>query len=111
MQESKWTFLTNHARVLVYIAKHPQSTARQIAQEIGITERAIQKIIADLEADGYITRHREGRCNRYTIHHQLPMRHRLEREYAIADLLLALGCKLKITSKKEGEDVKKSDLH
>ncbi len=111
MQKGRWTFLTNHARVLIYIAKHPQSTARQIAQEVGITERAIQKIIADLEVDGYITRHREGRCNRYTVHPQLPMRHRLEREHAIGDLLLALGCKLKITSKKEGGNVKENGLH
>ena len=94
MQIGEWTFLTNRGRVLVHIAKHPRITTREIAQEAGITERAIQKIIADLEAGGYVARHREGRRNHYTVHPELPMRHRMEHEHAVADLLLALGCNL-----------------
>jgi biotin operon repressor len=105
LHKGEWTFLTNYGRVLAYIAKHPQTTTREIAQEAGITERAIQKIIADLEANGYIARHREGRCNRYTIHPELPMRHPLERDHAVGDLLLALGCNLR---KKEIAEINRS---
>lgn len=91
MRKGEWTFLTNHGRVLAYIAKHTQSTTQVIAQEAGITLRAVQKIIADLEAGGYITRQKEGRRNRYNINPDLPMRHRLEREHVIGDILQALG--------------------
>jgi len=94
LQKGEWTFLTNNGRALIYIAKHPRTTTREIAQEANITERAIQKIIADLEASGYIARHKEGRRNHYTVHPELPMRHRLEREHAVGELLLALGCDL-----------------
>ncbi|MBM3142597.1 MAG: winged helix-turn-helix transcriptional regulator [Chloroflexi bacterium] len=94
LKRREWTFLTNHGRVLAYLAKHPRATAREIAQEVGVTERAIQKVIFDLDRGGYIVRHREGRGNRYTIHPELPMRHRLEREHAVGKLLLALGCDL-----------------
>ena len=92
MIKREWTFLTNHGRVLAYLAKQPRATTREIAQEAGMTERAIQKVIYDLEAGGYIVRHREGRGNRYTIHPELPMKHRMEREHAVGNLLLALGC-------------------
>ena len=92
MIKREWTFLTNHARVLVYLAKHPRATTREIAQQAGITERAIQKMILDLENKGYISHRREGRSNSYTIHAELPMRHLLEREHAVVDLLTALGC-------------------
>ena len=86
-----WTFLTYHGRVLVYLVKHPQATCREIAQEAGVTERAIQKIIHDLIADGYIIRRKVGRGNKYQIHPELPMRHNMEREHAVGDLIRALG--------------------
>ena len=91
MKKGEWTFLTNHGRVLAYIAKHPQSTTQEIAQEAGITLRAVQKIITELESRGYLARKKEGRRNRYTVNPLLPMRHRLEREYAVGDILQALG--------------------
>lgn len=91
MKKGEWTFLTNHGRVFVYIAKHPQSTTQEMAQEAGITLRAVQKIITELEAGGYIVRHKEGRCNRYSVYSEMPMRHRLEREHAVGDILQALG--------------------
>jgi DNA-binding MarR family transcriptional regulator len=91
LKKGEWTFLTNHGRVLAYIAKHPQSTTQEIAQEAGITLRAVQKIIAELEASGYLARHKEGRCNRYSVHPEIPMRHRLEREHPVGDILIALG--------------------
>lgn len=93
-QRPEWTFLTNHGHVLTHMAKYPQSTIREMAATVGITERATQKIIAALEADGYVARHKKGRCNNYTINPDLPMRHRMEQEHAVRDLLLALGCKL-----------------
>jgi DNA-binding MarR family transcriptional regulator len=92
LKKHDWTFLTNHGRVLIYLTKQPQTTTREIAQEVGVTERAIQKVIYDLEADGYIIRHRKGRSNSYTLHPELPMRHRMEREYSVGNLLAALGC-------------------
>jgi predicted ArsR family transcriptional regulator len=94
MKKREWAFLTNHGLVLAYLAKHPRATAREVAQKVGVTERTVQKVISDLEAGGYVVRHREGRGNRYTVHPELPMRHRMEREYAVGSLLLALGCDL-----------------
>ena len=91
MRKGEWTFLTNHGRVLAYLAKHPQSTTQEIAQKARITLRAVQKIIAELEAGGYIARKKEGRRNRYTVNAMLPMRHRLERNHAVGDILQALG--------------------
>jgi len=91
LKKGDWTFLTDYGRVLVYILKHPQTTTRKIAEKVGVTERTIQKIIAALEADGYIARHKEGRRNSYAVHTELPMRHRLERDHAVGELLLAMG--------------------
>jgi DNA-binding IclR family transcriptional regulator len=86
----QWTFLTYHGRVLVYIAKHPQATCREIAREVDITERAVQKIIYDLVAEGYAVRHKIGRSNTYTVHPELPMRHHLEQEHSVGAILDAL---------------------
>jgi hypothetical protein len=86
-----WTFLTNHAHVLVCIADDPDTRGRDIAERVGITERAAQAIIADLVADGYVTRTRVGRRNRYEIHPDLPLRHPLEADHSIGELLSMLG--------------------
>lgn len=94
VQHGHWTFVTNHGRVLSLITKQPRMTTREIAEKIGITERAVQKIVAALEADGYIVRHKEGRGSRYEIHPDLPMRHPLERDHPVSDLLIAVGCNL-----------------
>lgn len=91
MQSPQWTFLTNHGRVLSYLAKNSQATTREIAQEIGITERAVQQIIRDLDQGGYIVKHKVGRCNNYSIRPLMPLRHRMDREYAVGNLLVALG--------------------
>ena len=87
MKRGEWTFLTNHGRVLAFIAKNPQSTTQEITQEAGITLRTVQKIITELEAAGYINRQKEGRRNRYTVNAWLPMRHQLERDHALGDIL------------------------
>jgi hypothetical protein len=94
MNKGDWTFLTNHGRVLIYVAKHPLTTAREMAQVAGITERTVQKIVADLVRGGYMVAHRQGRCNRYTVHPERPMRHDMERAFAVGDLMKSLGCQL-----------------
>lgn len=90
MEKGRWTFISNHGRVFVYIARNPRSTTELISREVGLSQRGVQKIIADLEAAGYVARHKEGRCNRYIVHPELPMRHKLERDHAVGDLLTAL---------------------
>ena len=82
-----WTFLTNHARVLVKIARNPQSRLRDLAVSIGITERAAQSIVNDLEAAGYITRTRVGRRNHYSIDFDRPFRHPADADFGIKGLL------------------------
>ena len=89
--KSNWTFLSNHGRVFVYLSKNPSSTTEKISREVGLSLRGVQKIITDLEAAGYVARHKEGRCNHYTIHAEMPMRHRLEQNHSVGDILLALG--------------------
>jgi predicted DNA-binding transcriptional regulator YafY len=87
----EWTFLTNHALVLSFIAKQPRITARELATLIGITERAVRRVIADLDAYGYISKKREGRGIRYRINPDLSLRHDTYQEVAIGDFLEALG--------------------
>jgi len=89
----EWIFLTNHALVLSYIAHYPRITGRDLANTIGITERATRKIIADLLEAGYIAKKREGRQNRYRVNPRLTLRHPSYRETAVGDLLQALGWK------------------
>jgi|PlaIllAssembly_1097288.scaffolds.fasta_scaffold176225_2 Mn-dependent DtxR family transcriptional regulator len=91
MKKGGWTFLTSHGMMLIYITRHPQSTTEEIAHEVGVTLRTVQKIISDLEAEGYIKRLKKGRCNNYIVNPELPMRHRLVQEFAIGDVLSALG--------------------
>ena len=83
----RWTFLSNHAQVLLCIAKNPAITTREIGQRVGITERAAQKIIQDLEQAGYLVRHREGRRNRYELFLDRPLRHPAQKGLTIRDLL------------------------
>ena len=91
---SEWTFLTNHSQVLLCVARNgtkERLTAREIAEIVGITERAVQRILEDLESAGYISRFRDGRNNRYEIHPELPMRHPAQRGRAVKDLLELLS--------------------
>lgn len=82
-----WTFLTNHAHVLLCLARDPSARMRDIAAAVGITERAVQRIIAELEGDGYIERIRKGRRNTYQVHERLPLRHPIEQHRRISDLI------------------------
>jgi hypothetical protein len=88
---SGWTFLTNHARVLAAIAQNPGVRVRDIAARCLLTERAVQKIIADLEADGYLTHTRNGRSNRYEIPAGTALRHPADTGPTVADLLAILA--------------------
>ena len=70
-----WTFLSNHANVLLCIAEEPEIRLREVAARVGITERAVQRIVADLEEGGYLSRKRKGRRNQYDLHPDRPLRH------------------------------------
>lgn len=82
-----WTFLTNHAHVLLAIAREPTARLRDVAQSVGVTERAAQAIVADLEAAGYLHRARVGRRNHYTVNPAGHFRHPAEADRRIGDLL------------------------
>jgi DNA-binding transcriptional ArsR family regulator len=84
---SEWTFLTNHAHVLLCVVRDPEVRLRDVADAVGITERAAQRIVGDLVEAGYLERTREGRRNRYRLHDELPLRHPLERDHAVGEIL------------------------
>jgi len=85
-----WTFLTNHAHVLLVVRHHPKSRLQDIARAVGVTVRAVQLILADLEEAGYLQRTRVGRRNEYVVLGG-PMRHPLEQGHAVEELFVALG--------------------
>ena len=87
VERDGWTFLTNHGHVLVCLAADPDVLLRDVAAHTGITERAVQQIVADLEAAGVITRSRVGRRNRYTIRRTRAFRHPLEAGVTVGDLV------------------------
>lgn len=82
-----WTFLTNHTHVLLCIRHDPDSRLRDIATQVGITERATQSIVSDLVDAGYLRRERLGRRNRYHLRAARPLRHPLESRHTIGELL------------------------
>ncbi len=90
MPKPEWTFLTNHAQVFLCIAHNDHITAREIATIVGITERAVQRIIEDLVKAEYIHRFRDGRSNRYRISLDMPLRHPAQRGQPVRDLLALL---------------------
>jgi DNA-binding Lrp family transcriptional regulator len=86
-QESRWNFFTNHAHILIYLEAHPDQTLRRVASAIGITERAVQRIVAELEDGGYLKRAKVGRQNKYEIIGDTPLRHSQESHRTIKELL------------------------
>ena len=86
-----WSFLTNHAQVLLCIAQDPGVRLREIGDAVGITERAAHRIVVELAAAGYISRKRNGRRNHYTIKSHLPLPDPLANEQKIGDLLAILA--------------------
>ena len=86
-RERRWSFVTNHARVLAYIASDPNARLRDIAAAVGVTERTAAQIVNDLEQAGYLSKTREGRRNRYQVHAELPLRHPQHRHHTVGDLI------------------------
>jgi hypothetical protein len=86
-----WRFVTNHAHVLACIAADPDARLRDIATTVGITERTAAQIVGDLEHDGYLTKTRVGRRNRYAIHSDLPLRHPQHRHHTAGELIAFLA--------------------
>jgi DNA-binding MarR family transcriptional regulator len=82
-----WRFVTNHTQVLLCIARDSDARLRDIAETVGITERAVQRIVADLVQDGFVTRERVGRRSRYTLNREVRMRHPSQFEHEIGELL------------------------
>ena len=86
-KDAPWTFLTNHSHVLLCLADDSEMRMRDVAAKVGITERAVQRIISDLVESGYLQREREGRSNKYRIQEDMHLRHRIEHEKTIRDLI------------------------
>jgi DNA-binding Lrp family transcriptional regulator len=85
-----WTFLSNHGHVLLTIAADPGVRIRDIAEQVGITERAAQRIVRDLVEEGYLEATRVGRRNEYRVNGELPLRHPAWRDHPVGDLVRAL---------------------
>ena len=83
----RWSFVTNHAHVLEAIATDPTIRLRDIAVDVGITERTAAQIVNDLEEAGYLTRTRDGRRNLYEVHEDLPLRHPRHRHHTVGELI------------------------
>lgn len=86
-EDSSWTFLTNHAQVLLGISHNPDVRLRDLAQHVGITERAAQRIVVDLVDAGYVKRLRKGRRNHYVINPRVEMRHAAQEGQPVGQLL------------------------
>ncbi len=84
---AEWTFLTNHTHTLLCIARDPGIRLRDVAQRVGVTERAAQRIVSDLVEAGYLDRIREGRRNTYRIRADRPMRHPVEHGHRVGEIL------------------------
>ena len=82
-----WTFLSNYAHVLVYLAEHPDARLREVAEEVGITERSAMRLITHLDDAGILTREKYGRRNHYTIDMDAPLRHPIEAHCTVGSLL------------------------
>ena len=91
--DAHWTFLTNHTHVLVLLSRNPRLVLREVALQVGITERAVQRIIAELETAGVIEREKIGRQNHYRIRGKQPLRHAATCHCTIGELLALINGK------------------
>ncbi len=89
-EKPAWDFITNHGGVLLAVFRQPRITAREISQELGITERAVLRIVAELDEADYITRTRQGRANTYTVNQDRPLHGPMLKDIAVGDLLSIL---------------------
>jgi DNA-binding MarR family transcriptional regulator len=90
-KQTNWTFLTNHTHVLICISRNSDVLLKDVADFVGITERAVQRIVQDLEEAGYLERIREGRRNRYKLKTAMPLRHPIESHRKISELIKLVG--------------------
>ncbi|MEM7227464.1 MAG: winged helix-turn-helix domain-containing protein [Planctomycetota bacterium] len=90
-EHTSWTFLTNHSHVLICLYREPNLRVRDVAERVGITQRAVQRIIVDLVDAGILVRHREGRRNVYEVNATIPLRHPVEAHRLVADLVQMVG--------------------
>jgi len=86
-----WSFLTTHARVMLFLADQPETRLRDLASGLGVTERTAFGVVADLSEAGYVVKERDGRRNRYHIQRDLPLRDDIGRERSVGELLDLLG--------------------
>ncbi len=84
------SFLTHHAHVLLCVARDPRTRLRDVAECVGITERAAHRLVGELEAAGYLTRRREGRRNVYQVRPDAPLEHPMEQGHAAGTILAPL---------------------
>ena len=92
----EWSFLTNHARVILFLATHPDARLRDVADALEVTERTAFGIVADLTEAGYVVKERDGRRNRYQIQAHLPIRDKISRERSIGEVLELLRERRKV---------------
>ena len=88
---ANWSFITNHGAVLAIIAQHQAIKAAEIAKKLEITERSVRRVIADLSAEGYITKKYQSGVNHYQINTERPLRRKIQQSIKIKELLKALG--------------------
>jgi hypothetical protein len=100
-----WTFFSNYGHVLVCLARNREARLRDVAAEVGITERAVQKIVRDLQSEGFLTISKQGRCNRYRINRRKSLRHELEGHCTVGKLLalVSRAAPLEATTKESGD--------
>lgn len=88
---TRWTFLSNHGHVLVCIAQNPDVRISEIADLVGVGERAAHRIVSDLVRDGYVVRRKDGRRNTYTVDFSQPLRHPLEADHTVGEIFRVLA--------------------
>ncbi len=100
---SDWTFFSNYGHVIACLAKNRGSRLRDVALEVGITERAVQKIVRDLQNEGFLTISKQGRCNRYQINRRKALRHSLESHCTVGKLLALVAKPARVETAKRAE--------
>ena len=91
MDVANWTFLTTHARAMLFLADQPEARLRDLASGLGVTERTAYGVVADLSVAGYVVKERDGRRNRYHIQRHLPLHDEIGRDRSVGELLDLLG--------------------
>jgi DNA-binding transcriptional ArsR family regulator len=89
--QRQWAFVSSHGAVLIEVARHGEATVREIADQARLTERQAHRVLGDLVDEGYVTRERVGRRNRYRVNRSMPMRHPVLADYRIGELLQVLA--------------------